>query len=121
MTRTPATPVQIGDTYYWKHSTFATAQNEDLTVMVCGSFIWYDQSGWHNNMSYSPEEFAKAFNCPNAILKKGKTYTYLKNWRFGKQLYGGDALWYIIAKDKNGKLYKGYSLIETENKVLTTQ
>ncbi len=117
----PRYPELVGDTYYWKHSTFAMAPKEDLTVVSCGSFIWYDESGWHSNMNYTPAEFAEAFNCPNVVLKKGKTFTYLKNWRFGKQLYGGDALWYIIAKDKNGKLYKGLALIETETNVINAK
>lgn len=116
----PCYPELIGDTYYWKHHTMATATNKQLTVIECGSFIWYDASGWHANMNYPPEEFAKAFNCPHAIMKAGKTYTYQKNWRYGNKPYGGDALWYIIAKDKDGKLYKGTALIETEDKVLNS-
>lgn len=117
----PCYPELIEGTYYWKHHTRATATDMDLTVVECGSYIWYDESGWHVNMKYSPEDFAKAFECPSAILKVKQTYTYQKNWRFGKQAYGGDALWYIIAKDKDGKLYKGYALIETESKVLNTK
>ena len=114
----PVYPVKEGDTYYWKHTTSVTAVKETLTVIECGSFIWYDASGWHANMKYTPQEFQKAFECPNAILQPGKTYIYKKNWRLGNQPYGGDALWYIIATDRNGKLYKGYALIETESKVL---
>ena len=116
----PVYPVKEGDTFYWKHHTKATATEHTLTVVECGSFIWYDASGWHANMKYSPVDFAKAFECPGAILKANKTYTYQKNWRYGKQAYGGDALWYIIAKDENGKLYKGTALIETEDKILTS-
>jgi hypothetical protein len=113
----PCYPVKEGDTYYWKHHTSAVSFKGDLTVLECGSFIWYDSTGWHDNMHYTPAEVAEKFNCKNAVLKAGKTYQYEKNWRLGKQAYGGDALWYIIAKDKNGKLYKGYALIETEDKV----
>lgn len=117
----PCYPVLQVDTFYWIHNTKATSVYKRLTVVECGSFIWYDASGWHANMSYSPEEFSKAFNCPGAILKKGKTYTYTRNIRFGKQAYGGDALWYIIAKDETGKLYKGTALIETESNTLTSK
>jgi hypothetical protein len=116
----PCYPVKINNTYYWKHHTTISATVAGLTVVECGSFIWYNESGWHANMKYSPGEVAEKFNCPAGKLKVGKQYVYLKNWRVGDQAYGGDALWYIIAKDSNGKLYKGTSLIETENKVLTT-
>ncbi|MFD1255626.1 hypothetical protein ACFQ3S_02355 [Mucilaginibacter terrae] len=117
----PCYPVKTGDTFYWIHNTKATAVYRELSVVECGSFIWYDDSGWHDNMHYSPVDFAKAFNCPGAILKKGRTFTYQKNTRYGKQAYGGDALWYIIAKDKAGKLYKGIALIETESTISTSK
>lgn len=115
----PCYPVKEGDTYFWKHSTYVQATAQTLTVVACGSFIWYDATGWHANMDYSAKDFEEAFECPGGILQKGKTYTYKKNWRFGKQAYGGDALWYVIAKDANGKLYKGTALIETESKELS--
>lgn len=111
----PCYPVKEGDTYYWKHSTYVTSPVKDLTVVECGSYIWYDASGWHANMKYTNAEFAEAFECPEGVLKAGKTYTYKKNWRFGKQAYGGDALWYVIARDEAGNLYKGIGLIETES------
>ena len=110
----PCYPVMAADTFYWIHNTKATAADKELTVVECGSFIWYDTSGWHTNILHSPQEFAELFKCPGAILKKGVTYTFTKNIRYGKQAYGGDALWYILAKDSDGKLYKGTALIETE-------
>lgn len=112
----PCHPELIDSIYYWKHHTKAIAIDKQLTVVECGSFIWYSASGWQANITLSPAEFAEAFNCTSAVLKVKRTYTYQKNWRYGKQPYGGDALWYVIAKDKNGKLYKGYALIETEGK-----
>lgn len=114
----PVYPVKVADTFYWKHNTKATAIYKDLTIVECGSYIWYDATGWHANMQYTPKDFERAFNCPNGMLKLNQTYTYSKNWRWGLKAYGGDALWYIIAKDKNGKLYKGTALIETEATVL---
>lgn len=114
----PCFPVKEGDTYYWKHSTYVKSIVGQLTVMECGSFIWYNANGWYSNMNYTPVEFSEAFKCRNAILMPNKTYTYARNWRFGKQLYGGDALWYVIAKDRNGKIYKGVGLIETEDKTI---
>ncbi len=117
----PCYPELIDGTYYWKHTTSATTINKELKVIECGSFIWYNENGWQANMNFSPEEFAEAFNCPKALLKNKQTFTYQKNWRYGKQAYGGDALWYIIAIDSNGKRYKGYAIIETESTVLNTK
>ncbi len=117
----PAYPEKIADTFYWKHNTKATATVARLTVVEFGSFIRFDATGWRANMLMGPKEFADLFNCPKARLKQNRTYTYPKNWRLGKQAYAGDALWYIIAADEKGKLYKGTALIETEATVLTSE
>lgn len=115
-TNNPAVPEKIDDLYYWKHSTMIRADVADLEFVEAGSFIWYDASGWHPNMTESVQDFAENFGCLDGKLPKDKVFTFVKNWRYGKQLYGGDALWYIIARDKTGKLYKGYGIIETESK-----
>jgi hypothetical protein len=101
--------------YVWKHSTFVRSEVEDLEIIAAGSFIWYSAEGWFKNVQYSKDDFAEKFKCKNGILKKGKTYVFEKNYRFGDNLYGGDALWYVLAKDKNGKIYKGMGIIETED------
>ncbi|MBC6990390.1 hypothetical protein [Hymenobacter sp. BT491] len=106
--------------YVWKHQTMVRSEVADLQVVECGSFIWYDQQGWKANMRETPEEFAQLFHCPKAELRAGTTYTFAKNYRYAtsaKSLYGGDALWYVLAKDKNGNLYKGMGLVETEANV----
>ena len=100
--------------YVWKHSTFVRSEMEDLEVISAGSFIWYSEAGWFTNIQYTKADFAEKFNCKNGILKKGRTYIFKKNYRFGDNLYGGDALWYVLAKDKKGKIYKGMAIIETE-------
>jgi hypothetical protein len=112
-------PAQLGH-YVWKHSTMVRSEVGELEVVECGSFIWYSEAGWQANMRETPAEFAELFNCPNGRLRPGATYTFVKNYRYAdsaKRLYGGDALWYILAKDKAGKLYKGIGLIETEAEV----
>jgi hypothetical protein len=103
--------------YLWKHSTFVRSEIEDLEVLSAGSFIWYSEEGWQTNVQYDKEKFAEMFSCKNGILKKGKTYVFKQNYRFGDQLYGGDAMWYVLAKDKNGKIYKGFGIIETEDEL----
>ena len=103
--------------YVWKHSTFVRSEMEDLEVVSMGSFIWYSEEGWFTNVQYSKADIIEKLNCKDGILRKGKTYIFKKNYRFGDDLYGGDALWYILAKDKNGKIYKGTGLIETEGQL----
>ncbi|MBF9238111.1 hypothetical protein I2I05_11960 [Hymenobacter sp. BT683] len=103
--------------YVWKHSTAIRAEIGDLQMVSCGSYIWHDATGWKTNLHETPAEFAELFNCPGGQLKQGVTYTFARNYRYAasaKSLYGGDALWFIIAKDAQGRLYKGYGLIETE-------
>jgi hypothetical protein len=103
--------------YVWKHSTFVRSEMEDLEIISAGSFIWYSEKGWFTNVQYDKAKFAERFNCKDGILRKGKTYIFRKNYRFGDGLYGGDALWYVLAKNKNGKIYKGMGLIETEGEL----
>jgi hypothetical protein len=104
-------------TFVWRHNTNVRTQVVELTVIAAGSYIWYSASGWQANITLTTKEFEAFFNCPNAKLMPEKVYTYKNNNRTAnndKQLYGGDALWYVLAKDKAGKLYKGITLVETE-------
>jgi hypothetical protein len=104
--------------YQWRHSTMVRNElGEPLQVVECGSIIWYSAAGWQANMLETPAEFAELFGCPGGQLRPGVTYTFAQNIRYAKSaksLYGGDALWYVLAKDRAGKLYKGMGLIETE-------
>ena len=107
--------------YVWKHQTTVRAEDADLEIVACGSYIWYSAEGWQRNLRETPAEFAALFNCPGGHLKKGVIYTFARNYRYAasaRQLYGGDALWFVIARDAQGHLYKGYGLIETEADVL---
>lgn len=103
--------------YVWKHNTTVSTNIGKLQVLKAGSFIWFAESGWMPNMKLTAEEFAQMFNCKNARLKKNRSFTFTNNYRFGNQIYGGDALWFVIAADKNGKLYKGIGLVETEDQL----
>ena len=116
----PALP----DGFVWRHRTAVRAEAADLEIVVCGSYIWYSAAGWQRNLRETPAEFAERFHCPGGKLKKGVTYTFAQNYRYAtsaQQLYGGDALWFVIAKDAKGQLYKGYGLIETEADVLANK
>ena len=104
--------------YVWKHSTTVCSPIHDLTVVKAGSFIWYDETGWKENVDYSRKDFKNRFNAPKGQLEKGECYTFENNYRWGSQLYGGDALWYVLAEDNEGNLYKGIGLIETESELI---
>ncbi|MGL5888884.1 MAG: YceI family protein [Bacteroidia bacterium] len=109
----PTLAVYEDSMYVWKHNTSITSVVGDLKLIEYGSFVWTD-AGWYLRVSMTPQEFAQTYNCPNAQLKAGVTYTDPASWRRQEVLTGGDALWYYIAEDKNGKRYKGTALIETE-------
>lgn len=109
--------VKTKSKYVWRHSTCITSVYQDLEVIKAGSYIWYNKEGWKLNVQYNKLDFTRKFNCPKGVLVKGQGFTFEDNFRFDNQLYGGDALWYVIAKDQDGKLYKGIGLIETEGKL----
>jgi len=104
--------------YVWKHATTVCSPMLDLQIVKAGSFIWYDETGWKENVQYDRKDFKKNFNCKSGVLEKDDCYTFEKNYRYGSQRYGGDALWYVLAEDENGKLYKGMAIIETESELL---
>ncbi|MBC7398830.1 MAG: hypothetical protein H7289_02705 [Mucilaginibacter sp.] len=107
--------------YVWKHSTRITTEAGELEVIEAGSFIWWKDKGWTANIKLDKKEFAERFNCKDGILLSGHNYTFLKNYRHGDGMYAGDALWFVLAKDKNGRIYKGLALVETEGKLKTSQ
>ncbi len=106
-----------GFKYVWKHSTSVISLEKDLEVFQAGSYIWYNEEGWKKNVDYNKKKFSKSFNCQRGKLKAGETYTFHKNYRWGNNLYGGDALWYVLAKDQEGNIYKGIGLLETEGEL----
>jgi hypothetical protein len=122
---TPVYPESNKDTidypgkYIWKHQTTVSSRFGDLTVIEAGSYVWWGDRGWATNIKLSPADFSRFFNCPGAILKKGRSFTFLKNWRHGDVIYAGDALWFVLARDKNGKIYKGIAIVETEGTLKT--
>jgi polyisoprenoid-binding protein YceI len=109
----------IDKLYVWKHNTTVVA-NEDLQLIEYGSFV-YTNDGWYLRVTMTVKDFEKYYNCKDGILKKGVVYTDETSWRKSDSLYAGDALWYYIAKDKNGRLIKGIAPIETEGKLLQNE
>jgi polyisoprenoid-binding protein YceI len=103
--------------YIWKHSTSVKSQLEDLTILEYGSYVYTDE-GWYLRVTYDNKVFEKTYNCKDGVLKKGKTYTDSTSWRRSEALISGDAMWFYIAKNKSGKLFKGTALVETEAKLV---
>lgn len=101
--------------YIWQHSTTVVATEKTLKVVEVGSFIWISENGWIGNMRYTIKDFEERFACPNGVLIQDQAYTFEENNRYGDELYGGDALWYVLAKDSEGTIYKGFAILETES------
>ena len=113
-----ATPViEKQDTLYlWKHNTSVLSEKEDLEIIECGAYIFYNKQ-WNLRAAYSPKFFIKNFNCPKAILKRGQVYTFVDNWRTDTRLLGGWAMWYFIAKTSSGETVFGFERLDTVGEV----
>lgn len=104
--------------YIWKHNTTIQA-NEDLQIVEYGSFV-YTENGWYLRTTMTVKEFEQYYNCKDGLLKKGVVYTDNASWKRSNKLVAGDAMWYYIAKDKNGRLVKGMAPIETEGRLINS-
>ncbi|MBL7946048.1 MAG: YceI family protein [Flavobacteriales bacterium] len=109
----PVNAVFEDSMYVWKHNTTIRSVVGDVKLIEFGSFVWTD-AGWYHRLADTPEQFATIYDCPNAELKGGVVYTDPSSWRRQETLSGGDALWYYIVEDANGKRWKGTALVETE-------
>ena len=111
----------ISDDYKYRDNSYGFEFDKNNKVVFRNIYPFIDGGFYAKNLfkELIPdiEDFAEKLNCKDGILRKGKTYIFKKNYRFGDGLYGGDALWYVLAKDKKGKIYKGIGLIETEGKL----
>lgn len=111
--------IKYSGKFIWKHSTTASTRKSELQVIEAGSYIWMGDKGWVTNIELDNAGFAERFHCQGGLLKPGKHYTFARNWRYGDHIYAGDALWFVLAKDCSGKIYKGIALVETEGKLKT--
>jgi polyisoprenoid-binding protein YceI len=98
--------------YVWKHNTTVTA-NKNLNIVEYGSFV-YSSKGWYLRVVYTPKDFDEHYGTKNGELKNGVVYSDPSSWRMSDSLFAGDAMWYYIAKDNAGNLFKGVAPIETE-------
>ncbi len=105
-----------GPAFKWEHDTCVRALEEGLRLIEAGSFIWMEDRGWYPNMNFSKSQTRRVFGI-RGKLEKSATYCFEGNTRYGNQRFAGDALWYVIAEDADGKRYKGVGIIETEENI----
>lgn len=110
-------PIKIDDTYYWKHTTSILSRNSDIQIVEFGAYLFYNNT-WNLRESYDLKYLDKYFGTKKQKLDQGQPYVWKDNWRVGKQLYGGWALWYFIGINANNEKVCGYSTIHTTENVL---
>ncbi len=109
----PVHPVREGGKVVWRHDTTVQSLVGDLRLVEFGAYVYTD-AGWRLRTTMPPADFARAYRCPKAKLRKGVVYRNPDNARWGDRATAGDALWFFLAKDARGRLYKGTGLVETE-------
>ncbi|NNE10025.1 MAG: YceI family protein [Gemmatimonadetes bacterium] len=97
---------------FWKHNTAIMSETDDVTLEEAGSYIYYNDQ-WNLRVTFTPEEFAGMFACPNALMKAGQPYTWADNWRTDERLYGGWACYYAIGVTASGERVYGTGPLET--------
>lgn len=110
-------PVKIKDTYYWKHATSILCKESDITITEYGAYLFYNDT-WNLRKSYPLKELDKNFGTKKQLLHQSEPYTWAKNYRTGKKLFGGWALWYFIGTTASGETVCGYSTINTTTNLL---
>jgi len=69
--------------YVWKHATTVCSPLQKLEIVKAGSFIWYDETGWKENVVYDKKGFKKDFKCKSGVLEKEEKF--IKAWPLSKQ------------------------------------
>lgn len=110
-------PVKIGDSYYWKHQTSLVSKISSVKIIEYGAYLFYNNK-WNLRQTYNIKTFDKNFETKNETLQIGHPYIWKSNWRVGKDLYGGWALWYFIGINDHGIKVCGYGTIYTTDNVL---
>lgn len=99
-------------TYFWKHNSTLFSPTEEATIVEGGAYIYYNDQ-WNLRVSMSAKEFSKLYGVQKGIMKAGQPYTFVDNWRRDSRLYGGCAMWYVIAELPSGERVCGYGKLDT--------
>ncbi len=103
-------------TYFWKHNSTLFSPMEDATIIEGGAYIYYNDQ-WNLRVSMSAKDFSKLFGVPKGVMKAGQPYTFVDNWRRDTRLYGGWAMWYVIAELPSGEKICGVGKLDTVGKL----
>lgn len=103
-------------TYFWKHNSSLFSPTADATIIEGGAYIYYNDQ-WNLRVSMSAKDFSKLFGVPKGVMKAGQPYTFVDNWRRDTRLYGGWALWYVIAELPSGEKICGIGKLDTVGKL----
>jgi len=110
-------PIKIDEAYYWKHATTILCTSSDITITEYGAYLYYNNQ-WNLRKSYPLKELNKTFGTKRQKMLQGEPYTWPKNWRIDKKLFGGWALWYFIGTTSDGETVCGYETIHTTSNLL---
>jgi hypothetical protein len=110
-------PVKIKNTYFWKHATGILCNSDDITITEFGAYVYYNNQ-WNLRKKYELKDLDRYFGTKNNQLLQGQPYVWPDNWRRGKELFGGWALWYFIGTTNSGTTICGYATIHTTDKLL---
>ena len=103
--------------YHWKHNTAVLCSSSDIQIEELGAYIFYGGK-WNERVSMPPKDMDKLFGTKKGRMLKGQPYTFVDNWRSGRQINGGWAMWYFIGRDEGGKRVCGYQMLETTDQIL---
>lgn len=110
-------PVEIDNTYYWKHSTAVLAKESPVKIIEYGAYLYYNDQ-WNLRRSYPLNELKESFGIKKQQMLQGHPYVWVENWRVGDQLFGGWALWYFLGETPDGETVCGYGRIHTTDNLL---
>lgn len=106
------------DTYFWKHNSTLFSPTKDATIVEGGAYIYYNDQ-WNLRVRMSAKDFSKRFGVRKGIMKAGQPYTFVDNWRRDTRLYGGWAMWYVIAELPSGERVCGIGKLDTLGELYT--
>jgi len=96
----------------WQFSTTVSAMAGPVTISEFGYFVERNEQ-WELNyedelpLSFSSSDFANEFDCPNALMVPGKSYTNPENRSAIDCVPEQLVKWYFIGIDADGKRVKG--------------
>jgi hypothetical protein len=107
--------------YTWWYKTTVSATDGDVTITEFGALAWKDEKwvsgGTFTGKPYAAGEFAEWYQCPKAMLKKGKSFSDPTNWSTHTELRAGKIRWYFLGTDAKGIKVKGEAVIELKAEI----